>query len=321
MKKEEKGNKKKILKAAGNLVTILAVLFVIRKLMGLDIDYSTLANAKSLVWILVISVIYGIIIVVYGWPWSNYVKMITHTRLPYPPVAFIMAKSNLLKYIPGNVFQYIGRNELAIRKNLKHSEVGMATIFDVATNLLAAAILGCVFYFDGFKRVLAQFGAKIAMVLVIAGIAVLLILVIVWIKKRALIMKYVSLLKSRDNLFMILANLCFYALNMFVNAALYIVTLICILNMELHISDIYVLMGAFMLSWIVGFIVPGAPGGIGIREFIITLLVPADIDAQMILFGIVVYRLINILGDIFGFLFTGILNRCFGHRDESVISS
>ncbi len=310
--KNERKDKKNIIKLAGNLVTIIAVLFVFKKLLGLDIDYGLLANVRTLSLIAVLSVVYGLMIVVYGWPWSNYVQMITHTRLPYLEAAFVMARANLLKYIPGNVFQYIGRNELAIRKNLKHSEVGMATVFDVATNLIAAALLGGVFYFDGLRQVVARFGVKMAMALIIAAVVGLVVMIAVWVKKRALIIKYVSLLKNRRNLVLVLASLCFYVVNMLINAFLFVLTLVFILNIKMSAADSYVLMGAFMLSWIAGFLVPGAPGGIGIREFVITLLIPAGMDVQMILLGIVVYRLINILGDIFGFLFTGILNKCLG---------
>ena len=104
---------------------------------------------------------------------------------------------------------------------------------------------------------------------------------------------------------------------MFINAAMYIATLIIVLNVEMSIREVYILLGAFILSWIVGFIVPGAPGGIGIREFVITLLLPMGMNAQMVLFGVVVYRLINIIGDIFGLLFTATLKKKF----EVVISN
>ena len=145
---------KKIFEIVGNIATIIALILVVWKVFNMDMDFSILASGKAWGGILVISVIYGLIIIIYGWPWSNYVKMITRVKLEFSSVAYVMAKSNLLKYIPGNVFQYVGRNELAIEKDLKHSEVGMATMFDVATNLIAAAVLGSIFYFEGFIKVI-----------------------------------------------------------------------------------------------------------------------------------------------------------------------
>lgn len=316
---KNKDNKKKnsVLKMAGNLLTVLALVFVIRKLVQFDIDYALLANTEALLGILIISVIYGGLIVIYGWPWRNYVKMITHTELPYVSVAFVIAKSNLLKYIPGNVFQYIGRNELAVRRNLKHSEVGMATVFDVITNLLAAAILGGIFYFDGLTKVLEQFGNKIMILLIIGIFLITVIMILIWLNKRQVVLKYIVLLRSKDNIIVIIKNICFYAVNMLVNALLYILTLKYILSVDLGKNDGYILMGAFILSWIVGFIVPGAPGGIGIREFVITLLVPKNINVQIVLLGIVVYRLINIFGDILGFIFTGVVYRFCSDRERA----
>ena len=123
-----------------------------------------------------------------------------------------------------------------------------------------------------------------------------------------------KLLQNRRNLLIILSNFGFYIINVFINAVLYIATLVVILNMSLTIADVYVLIGAFILSWVVGFIVPGAPGGIGIREFVITLLLPEGIDAALVLFGIVMYRLVNIIGDAIGFLFTSILNNWYENQ-------
>ena len=75
----------------------------------------------------------------------------------------------------------------------------------------------------------------------------------------------------------------------------------------LSVSDlgqVSILIGAFLLSWILGFIVPGAPGGIGVREAALTLFVGAYFPTDIALFGIVIYRLINVLGDFIAFAFS-----------------
>lgn len=298
-------DKKKLLKLAGNLLTVLAILLIIRKMITLDVDYSVLANARSLAGSAGIALLYGLLVLASGWPWGNYVCMLTGVRLPYPAVAFVMTKANLLKYLPGNVFQYVGRNELAVRENLKHSDVGLATFFEILTQLSAAGVLGCLFYFHGFVKIFREFGRLagaaqfvIYAVLILGMSAALLVL---WKKKRELILRYLKILTDRKNGTVFLKGFLFYAAYTLANAGLYTATLILVLGMQPGAFDVYGIIGAFILAWIAGFVVLGAPGGIGIREFAMTFLVPQSVDLQMILLGLVVYRLISITGDVLGF--------------------
>lgn len=300
--------KKKYVKYIGNIVTILALLFVVRKFMKMDIDYSWLTGTRSVSWIVGLSVVYGLIIIVYAWPWRNYVYMLTQTKLPYMPVSLVMAKSNLLKYLPGNVFQYVGRNELAVRKNLKHSQVAFATILDVITNLAAAMILGCILYLRGLIEIINNLGMSFFYLIIIGLFLVVSIIIFLMIKKKEVLLSYAELLTKKENLITIAKNFLFYMGNMLINVLMFIVVLIAILHLSVDMQELYVIMGAYILAWIAGFVVPGAPGGIGIREFVITLLVVSK-ASEIVLAGMVVYRIINILGDVLGFCFAWALDK------------
>ncbi len=306
-------NKKNLLKLAGNLLTVLAILLIIKKMADMDIDYSVLNHARSRMAVAAISVLYGIVILTIGWPWGNYVRMITGVKLFYPTVIFVMARANLLKYLPGNIFQYVGRNDLAVRENLKHSDVGLATFFEVITNLLAAGVLGFVFYFKGFVKIAGELRSLAGSTQIfIYGTLILIfaaVLFLLWKKKRDLMIRYFRILTDKRNWRVFLINFLFYVVNTLINAGLYAMTLIFVLGMRPGMSELHIIIGAFILSWIAGFIMLGAPGGIGIREFVMTFLVPQNVDPQMILLGLVVYRLINILGDILGFLFGCLLKK------------
>lgn len=300
---------KKLAKIFGNVLTILSLLFIVKQIADLEINYGNIFNTRTILIMIAISVVYGVIIIIYCWPWRNYVKMITGTRLPFTEIAFVMAKSNLLKYVPGNIFQYIGRNEIAVKRELKHGEVGMATVLEVVTNLLAAMLLGGIFYFDGFQKVVIQFGKELLSIMLVGIVGLAIVLVVLWNKKKSVIKKYTDILKKRKNIITVLKNLLFFACNALVNAGFYIVTLASVLGMNFDLKEVYILSGAYILAWITGFVIPGAPGGIGIREFVMTLLIPQSVNSQLILLGLVIYRFINILGDVIGFLLAGVLVR------------
>ena len=57
----------------------------------------------------------------------------------------------------------------------------------------------------------------------------------------------------------------------------------------------------FALAWVLGFIVPGAPGGIGVREVVFTKLFDGTLGEGVAVCLAVVLRVITILGDLLAF--------------------
>ena len=62
------------------------------------------------------------------------------------------------------------------------------------------------------------------------------------------------------------------------------------------------IMNVYILSWAAGFVIPGAPGGIGVREVVITYLTRNDPIQEAVLLAMVVHRISTVLGDLFGYL-------------------
>lgn len=60
----------------------------------------------------------------------------------------------------------------------------------------------------------------------------------------------------------------------------------------------YQLTWGFALAWVLGFIIPGAPGGIGIREVILASLYAQELGQGMAVGLSVVLRVITSLGDL-----------------------
>ncbi|MES9970924.1 MAG: hypothetical protein ABW092_12895, partial [Candidatus Thiodiazotropha sp.] len=62
-------------------------------------------------------------------------------------------------------------------------------------------------------------------------------------------------------------------------------------------SDYLVVLSAFAIAWSVGFLTPGAPSGIGIREAILILLLsPLAGEANALILALL-FRLVTIAGD------------------------
>ena len=58
----------------------------------------------------------------------------------------------------------------------------------------------------------------------------------------------------------------------------------------------------YVIAWVLGYIVPGASGGIGIREMALLLLLGPLLGDGLVLSLAMIHRLITIIGDFLGYL-------------------
>lgn len=295
-------NNKK-LKYVGNILTIFAIVFIIKRLISMELDYSILLERRNLIFFIISSILYGVHIFMVCFSWKTIVYIITNVKVKFPTASVVLCKSNLLKYIPGNVFQYVGRNELAVKVNLKHGDVAFSTVVDIIFNIVGVFIVSIICYFPGLrlwyqnyaKSNLSTIGLLFGLLLLFSGISILVF------KNQVInIIKKGSLLFKRENIGRTFACILYYMFWAVYTGGIFLLVLKQIVGIKFGCTQGIIILGAFLLSWIFGFIMPGAPGGIGIREMMLTLLLQNKIEVQPILFGIVIYRIINILGDFFG---------------------
>ena len=67
-----------------------------------------------------------------------------------------------------------------------------------------------------------------------------------------------------------------------------------IIPLNLYIT----ILGLFSLSWVIGFITPGVPGGIGVREAMMLMFLTGIASEEKILTSAIIYRIISVLGDL-----------------------
>ena len=71
-----------------------------------------------------------------------------------------------------------------------------------------------------------------------------------------------------------------------------------------RINDTALFVAVFSLSWIAGFIIPGAPGGLGVREFMILLMLGPGYGETPALSAALLLRIITAGGDVLSFLYS-----------------
>jgi hypothetical protein len=298
-------NKNKILKNLGNAAVILSLAFVCKKIAGLNIERAALFNTDKLISVAWISFLYGLHMFALCVPWMAFLRILTGRKIPFSVAAWIVNKSNLMKYLPGNVFQFIGRNELAVRLNLSHADVAFATVCDLGL-LVAASLLAAVFLDWRGIMWLGQYGVRGFRFLSIGFAAAGAFIVFLAMRRENILRRLGA--KARNfftlrSLGIICACLLYFLALALLVAALFLAVLTEILRVDAAYRAIPSVLSAYMLSWVAGFITPGAPGGIGIREAVLTLLLTDIVPMDSALLAAVIFRLISIVGDLWGLSF------------------
>ncbi|NJR37973.1 MAG: UPF0104 family protein [Leptolyngbyaceae cyanobacterium CSU_1_4] len=74
-------------------------------------------------------------------------------------------------------------------------------------------------------------------------------------------------------------------------------------------TQIPLIFSAFSLAWMLGLVIPGAPGGIGVFEATAIALLNSEISTGTIIGGVALYRMISILAEVVGAGLAGVKTR------------
>jgi uncharacterized membrane protein YbhN (UPF0104 family) len=238
-----------------------------------------------------------------GWVWT---WVLQDLNQPVESVHFIQVylKTNIAKYLPGNIWHHYGRIVAAKNANVSPSAATLSVLLEPL--LLAAAALIIIVSFGGtFAAGNVNLLAQIAQLLVLLGV-----LCVVHPRFLNPAISFLQRLKGRMSntttesnpkvsiarypLRPLLGELGFLALR----SLGFVLTMFAL--GPLNLSQIPLLIGAFSFAWLVGFVVPGAPGGLGVFEATAIALLQNRFPAAIVISAIALYRLISIVAETSG---------------------
>lgn len=305
---------KKGIKVIGNVVSVLSIIFVIYRLYNLEIDYSILYSAKKIGILCILSILYSFNLLINPISWRYIIFSITGKMINLRNTEYVYCKSNLLKYLPGNVFQYIGRNAIAVKERISHLDVAISTCIDIGCNLTGVFFVALLCYGYGLVLWFQQqnfefFHKAIGLGILILGILGVALGVTNHVHPHMLknLLKKIKTILSLKNIFIYICCVGAYSLMALYTSELFVLVLNQILNVSITVELWRLLIGTYLISWIVGFITPGAPGGIGVREFAVMLLLKESPFMETVLLGMVIYRLVTIIGDVLAFIWSKLI--------------
>lgn len=230
-----------------------------------------------------------------GWVWGWILQDFNQPVKAFWAIR-VFLKTNIAKYLPGNVWHFYGRVWAAKKAGILLEAAILSVVLEpllMAASALLIALIG---------STSQQWGLQLVSLAVVA----------IAIHPRVLnpIIQYLSRLKAKaidgntidTTVFQVkryplrpwLGELGFLGLR----SAGFLLTVLAIGSVSLN--QIPILLSSFSLAWLLGLIVPGAPGGMGVFEATAFALLNQHFSAGLILSSVALYRLVSILAEAVG---------------------
>ena len=286
----DKNKVKKIVTFLGKLLGIFGVLFVVYTLSQeytLDSFSNNFVQLLNIMPLLIVLNVLSSLLGIYAW----HIMLLHYAQKSFPYLAsyYYFAKTEISKYLPGNVFHFVGRQVLASKMGITQKEMAK-TSFLFSFLLLAGTVFS--------STILAFFSGILPLYLILlSGLAsIILIIVIIFLYPSFPMRK-----KLKMNFFLAVSVAM---------QGLMLGTIMLYQSTDMSTAQFYLFVSIYIVSWLIGFITPGASGGLGVREgaFIaISTFLNINISADIIIFSVLMVRLVNIVIDIIMYLSTYVL--------------
>lgn len=304
-------NIKKYVKPVGNAVCAVSVLFLIKALVKAavrtDSDVSKITDWRSFLLIFVLGTgLKTATVFLSASAWCLWLEFFAKRRCDRKEALHVYVKANIGKYLPGNVMHYVERNLFAGKLQLSQKQMAAASICEIAGLVLAAFGMSMLFAFSNMREawIAMQISDKLLKGWPIWITVAAVLLVFAKINQRIRLQTAEKKLSAAD--FFSFCRTFFQCF--FIYAAVLVVLGLILVMMyayfggRLTVHQALEMTAAYMIAWVLGFMIPGAPGGIGVREAVLTLLLTPVTGRDSIVILSVCHRFVTVAGDFAAYL-------------------
>ncbi|MEH2346697.1 MAG: lysylphosphatidylglycerol synthase domain-containing protein [Nostoc sp.] len=254
----------------------------------------------------IIAIATGVTLLAHTWAGLVWTWILQELNQPISSPQFIQVylKTNIAKYLPGNIWHYYGRILAAKNANVSAGAATLSVLLEPLL-MLAAALIIIVLCSSQFA---AANTTVVIQILQLLSLAVVLCAIHPWFLNP--VIRFLSRLKAKKSVATteetiplslksypvrpLLGELGFMGLR----ATGFILTMFALGS--LNLNQIPLLLGAFSCAWLLGLVIPGAPGGLGVFEATAYQLLQHHFPSALVFSAIALYRLISILAETAG---------------------
>jgi len=316
----------KIIRIAGLILVVLSFYYIFLTIKNLNVDIETLQEIitlKFFIFVLLALFLYLCVIFINAYFWSFLVHKLSNLDIKkqYNDLLYVYAKSNLGKYLPGNIMQFVGRNFLGSKLGFTHSVIWLSSLIEIFYVLFYGAIillLLILFKLTAFTipdipiQLTKAFGLLLVIMFVLFTFAI-------FYKKKVMKFMINNRIYKQFKNSIIVGGLVFFGVFTILGFSHFL--LLMTLQIDVGVTDYFNMLFVFIASWIIGFIIPGASGGIGVREAIFISLASQHYEMLIVTLIPIIFRLINIVGDVLFYLINIFINKRMRKLQSNVVYS
>ena len=228
--------------------------------------------------------------------------------------------TQIAKYLPGNVGQHVGRVYLSAKHGLPPFRVGLSLAVEMGLIVAVAATLSIPLAPMLLERMGGRMAASIPAVMALACLGTGLALY--------LLRRHPLVISIRKHLALAVQEARAHGSLRFVPTAVLLVTLALALvggsllllageATALQPDSIVQAVALVSASWIAGFLTPGAPAGLGVREAILLVGLGTLVSRQDALEATLLFRALSTVADLLAFAIGALLLRSAGPATRS----
>lgn len=316
---KKKAEKNKIWSVIGNLLMLIAIFYIAKYIYKENIDFGFLRYEGNIIAVIVLIALSSANVFCLALAWKNNLELFApDSDISLKDAVWICAKSNLARYIPGNVAHYASRNIIGTKYGLKQKVMALASLTELLLVTLVSGFIILMLMYQKVQIVIYELlGERNNNLGSIVGIFLFFFLIIV-------VSLFLCIKEKVRNL-----RLCVFkgAISLVIYFFYHSINLLVFGGMIIYVfkigtlDQIVNLGGCYLIAWLIGMITPGAPGGIGIREYILLVLLRDTTEESMILQMAVLMRMITLGGDVLAAIEGILIHRIKDAKSETMVEN
>ena len=252
-------------------------------------------NIELIIIVFLCSIIYGLSEFTLSFAWRRLLLWCGHQDISAKICNAIYGKSQIAKYIPGNVFHVVSRHILGKQAGIKHFVLAGATVYEILGLISISVIIGfsgmVLFGLGNIYFSIYQITQILFVTIFLSGLVPVVAPYLLHLK--GISMPYKGLLESLRSISLVYFS---YFIFFFIAGLLLVFIVSIFVNLNLIVSAKIITI--FSIAWLAGFIIPGAPGGIGVREAVLIFFVTPIIGEPQSIAVAIALRFVTLLGDV-----------------------
>lgn len=283
----------KIIRAGGAVIALAAMYFVISSVYGYADQLAEMLQRPQFVVVVVASaLLYTLAFQLVGLAWFSLLVSVGEKAISPARALHVLARTQVYKYMPTNVIHFVGRFVLAVRYGAAKDALSYAQVMEIILMVLASGSVALLFSFSFLLKIGEGYGMSrllASAVYIAAGLAALMLAPLV-------AGRYFKQSRKHLAFSMAAASIACYGVFFLANGLIVVLLL-----HVLHGPTIEwkMVIGVSAAGWLLGFVVPGAPGGLGVREAVLIAgLSSVGIPAAAATAVAITHRIVTLLADV-----------------------